>query len=54
MNLKISLRYAAYTLITMGLIGIISEAGPRPARYSLLSLGAILLLISMFIKQKPV
>jgi len=50
MNKK-SIQYAALVFMIMGLIGIISETGPVWARFTLLSLG-ILLFVMTFLKNQ--
>ena len=40
------IRYAGLIFLIMGLTGVISETGPAWARYLLLSLGVIILLVT--------
>ena len=47
MNTK-SIRLAAYILLILGLIGIISEAGPAWGRYTTICLGIVLYLATLF------
>jgi hypothetical protein len=42
-----TIRYAAYILLIMGLIGVISQSGITWARYAVLGLGIILYLITL-------
>jgi len=44
---KQAIRYAAYILLIMGLIGVISQSGITWARYAVLALGIILYLITL-------
>jgi hypothetical protein len=41
------IRYAAYVLVILGLIGITSEIAPVWSRYTTLGLGVLLLIIAM-------
>jgi hypothetical protein len=47
-----SLKYASSVLIILGLIGLISQAGPEWARYTTLGLGLVLLLVSYLGKSR--
>jgi len=50
--MKKSIQYAALVFMIMGLIGIISETGPLWARFTLLSLGILLFVITLSKKSK--
>lgn len=50
--MKKILQTAALIFMIMGLVGVISETGPVWARYTLLSLGILFLVIAIIKNQK--